>query len=207
MSAAVAQRLSIDAEPKFLKLRELLIYLLMVALLILVGFATHILFRYAIPQPNLASLGNLTDFPVSAEPYRVVNEKIDVYLINTGEEWLAFDPRTPATEQCRVLWVPATRRFEDPCSGSKFARNGGYLEGPAWGHLARYTVQVTENGKLSIDLTAPLIDSQAEFVQRCLVAQHSDAEPVLNRIWGDESDEQRCENFWQAMSHRNISHS
>jgi cytochrome b6-f complex iron-sulfur subunit len=199
MNAAVAQELRSDVDPKNLKLREILSYLLMIVLLLLVGFATRMLFQYIIPEPTLVVLGSLIDFPVSAEPYHVVNEKADVYLFNTGEEWLALDLRTPHTEQCRVRWVSPNLRFEDPCSGSKFARNGGYLEGPAWGHLDRYAVQVTKNGNLSINLTAPLVDSQVEFVQRCLDALHSDAEPALNRIWPDASEQQSCVSFWQIV--------
>jgi hypothetical protein len=69
-----------------------------------------------------------------------------------------------------VRWISASQRFEDPCSGSKFAINGGYLEGPAWSHLIRYPVQI-EGDTLSIDLSRQLEETKIEFSERCFQAQ------------------------------------
>lgn len=185
-----------------LKLRELCIYLLLIALFTFLGALIWIGFRYSTPQSKLVLLGNLADFPPNTEPYRVVNEAANVYVVNLGEQLLALDPYTPQSQRCRVLWVAPNHRFEDPCSGAKFALNGGYLEGPAWGHLARYAIQNFGDGKLSVDLTTAIVETKTEFIQRCLIAQQDNAlRSAENRLWGEESDEDFCAHFWDAASH------
>lgn len=44
---------------------------------------------------------------------------------------------------CLPPWIPANDRFECPCHGSKFARDGGYIEGPAPRALDRFVTTVT----------------------------------------------------------------
>ena len=47
---------------------------------------------------------------------------------------------------CLYKWVDANKRFECPCHGSKFTREGDYLEGPAPRSLDQFVVEVTQNG-------------------------------------------------------------
>ncbi len=42
---------------------------------------------------------------------------------------------------CLYQWQPVTGRFECPCHGSKYQRNGTYIEGPAPRSLDRMVVQ------------------------------------------------------------------
>jgi len=44
---------------------------------------------------------------------------------------------------CLPPWIPANDRFECPCHGSKFERNGAYIEGPAPRSLDRFVTTVT----------------------------------------------------------------
>lgn len=47
---------------------------------------------------------------------------------------------------CLYKWVEANGRFECPCHGSKFTREGEYIEGPAPRSLDQFVVEVQENG-------------------------------------------------------------
>ncbi len=47
---------------------------------------------------------------------------------------------------CLYKWVEANRRFECPCHGSKFTREGEYIEGPAPRSLDQFVVEIQEGG-------------------------------------------------------------
>ncbi len=47
---------------------------------------------------------------------------------------------------CLYKWVEANRRFECPCHGSKFTREGIYIEGPAPRGLDQFVVELQDNG-------------------------------------------------------------
>ncbi len=47
---------------------------------------------------------------------------------------------------CLYKWVEANRRFECPCHGSKFTREGEYIEGPAPRGLDQFVVEIQEGG-------------------------------------------------------------
>jgi cytochrome b6-f complex iron-sulfur subunit len=42
--------------------------------------------------------------------------------------------------------VPSADRFECPCHGSKFTKEGDWIEGPAPRHLDRFVVQAVDGG-------------------------------------------------------------
>jgi hypothetical protein len=154
-------------------------------LTMLVGFVLLLLGiggRYAMPSPQLVIVGRQQDLARQLQPIAVSSPGpvADFFLVREDGEWQALDAQTPYPTRCKVLWVADNRRFEDPCSGSKFARNGGYLEGPANGHMRQYPVHVQADDRVVVDLSQPLVETQASFVQRCLVARQSDAAPVLN---------------------------
>lgn len=45
---------------------------------------------------------------------------------------------------CLYKWVPANTRFECPCHGSKYQRDGTWIEGPAPRSLDRFVVKVVD---------------------------------------------------------------
>ncbi len=47
---------------------------------------------------------------------------------------------------CLYKWVEANRRFECPCHGSKFTREGEYIEGPAPRGLDQFVIELQDNG-------------------------------------------------------------
>ncbi len=50
---------------------------------------------------------------------------------------------------CLYKWVPANDRFECPCHGSKYEKDGAWIEGPAPRSLDRFVVRVLDgNGNV-----------------------------------------------------------
>ena len=69
---------------------------------------------------------------------------------------------------CLYKWEQANNRFECPCHGSKFTREGFYIEGPAPRSLDTFLVTI-EEGEVAVDtgnkeLGAPAADSPARVV-------------------------------------------
>lgn len=49
---------------------------------------------------------------------------------------------------CLYKWEPSNNRFECPCHGSKFSREGHYIEGPAPRSLDQFVVKVVDGGSV-----------------------------------------------------------
>ena len=69
---------------------------------------------------------------------------------------------------CLYKWEQANNRFECPCHGSKFTREGLYIEGPAPRSLDTFLVAV-EGGEVAVDtgkkeLGGPAADSPARAI-------------------------------------------
>src|SRR5574341_2155488 len=65
------------------------------------------------------------------------------WLINTDDGLLAIY-KVCTHLGCLYKWVPSNTRFECPCHGSKFSREGVYIEGPAPRNLDRMVVRVLD---------------------------------------------------------------
>jgi cytochrome b6-f complex iron-sulfur subunit len=56
---------------------------------------------------------------------------------------------------CLYAWQPVTNRFECPCHGSKYQKDGTYIEGPAPRSLDRFVIRFTDaNGKVLAETDA-----------------------------------------------------
>jgi hypothetical protein len=55
---------------------------------------------------------------------------------------------------CRAVWMGITRRFVDPCHGSEYTQTGKHLRGPAPRDLDRFTIVVTANGDVLVDVSS-----------------------------------------------------
>lgn len=71
----------------------------------------------------------------------------------TGKFWLVNTDNGPLALYmvcthlgCLYKWEPSNNRFECPCHGSKFSREGHYIEGPAPRSLDQFLVKVVEGG-------------------------------------------------------------
>ena len=70
---------------------------------------------------------------------------------------------------CLYKWAQSNNRFECPCHGSKFSREGFYIEGPAPRSLDTFLV-AEEAGVVTVDtgkktLGQPSADSPARAVK------------------------------------------
>ncbi len=74
------------------------------------------------------------------------------------------DPHGPYGSGCqdpRVRYDAASRHFIDPCGGSTYDRDGGYVRGPSPRSLDRFPARVTA-GQVEIDV-GELITGKAHF--------------------------------------------
>lgn len=65
------------------------------------------------------------------------------WLVNTDAGVLALY-KVCVHLGCLYKWVPNNNRFECPCHGSKYQRDGTYIEGPAPRSLDRFIVDVVD---------------------------------------------------------------
>jgi cytochrome b6-f complex iron-sulfur subunit len=96
--------------------------------------------------------GKVNDFKVGEVIY-FRKEKALVQRLEGG--FLAFSTVCPHL-RCVVNWNDLQKRFECPCHGAKFNRNGEVLEGPPPRPLDLYKLRIVEE-KLVID-TAGIIE-------------------------------------------------
>jgi cytochrome b6-f complex iron-sulfur subunit len=66
------------------------------------------------------------------------------WLVNTGTGILAIY-KVCTHLGCLYKWVPSNNRFECPCHGSKYQRDGTWIEGPAPRTLDRFVVQAVDS--------------------------------------------------------------
>jgi cytochrome b6-f complex iron-sulfur subunit len=71
------------------------------------------------------------------------------YLVNVEGEVVAFS-EVCTHLGCRVPYIDETDRFECPCHGSKFTREGYYIEGPAPRGMDEYATEIVD-GVIEID--------------------------------------------------------
>ncbi len=66
------------------------------------------------------------------------------YLVKVEDEVLAFS-EVCTHLGCRVPYIDENTRFECPCHGSKFTREGDYIEGPAPRGMDEYATEVVDD--------------------------------------------------------------
>lgn len=90
------------------------------------------------------------------------------WLVNTAEEGPLALYMVCTHLGCLYKWEQANNRFECPCHGSKFTREGYYIEGPAPRSLDRFEITV-EDGEILVNtgrriLGAPATESPARMI-------------------------------------------
>ncbi len=140
--------------------REFLSYAqLLVGLLLLVAFAAVII-QFVTPRPEWVDLGSIdelqSDVPMARTITRGDGTGLFVWVVHADGKWFAFDAHVPFGSRCRYQWQPVVGRFEDPCSGARFARTGEYLDiythlrGTAVQNLDQYVVNIRDQ-HVSVD--------------------------------------------------------
>ncbi len=85
------------------------------------------------------------------------------YLVKVEDEVLALS-EVCSHLGCRVPYIDENTRFECPCHGSKFTREGDYIEGPAPRGMDEYATEVID-GIIVID-TSDVISGPAPGSER-----------------------------------------
>ncbi len=85
------------------------------------------------------------------------------YLVKVEDEVLALS-EVCSHLGCRVPYIDENTRFECPCHGSKFTREGDYIEGPAPRGMDEYATEVID-GVIVID-TSDVISGPAPGSER-----------------------------------------
>lgn len=74
---------------------------------------------------------------------------------STGKFWLINTDDGPRALYmvcthlgCLYKWEPSANRFECPCHGSKFSREGHYIKGPAPRSLDQFLIEVVQEGSV-----------------------------------------------------------
>lgn len=82
------------------------------------------------------------------------------WLVNTVDEGPKALYMVCTHLGCLYKWVQANNRFECPCHGSKFSREGFYIEGPASRSLDTFVITV-ENGNVAVNTGKKILGSPA----------------------------------------------
>lgn len=133
--------------------REFLVYSLAAGLGVL-GLGTGVLmFQYMYPRFREGEFGGVFRIPegelpgTDAPPVGYVDGKF--WLVNTADTGPKAIYMVCTHLGCLYKWVGENNRFECPCHGSKFTREGLYIEGPAPRSLDSFETTV-ENGEIMV---------------------------------------------------------
>ncbi len=113
------------------------------------GLAT---FKFMYPRFRAGEFGG--EFPLGPAASLPSDPKHVPIGNPTGKFWLVNTEKGPKALYmvcthlgCLYKWEPARTRFECPCHGSKFTREGYYIEGPAPRSLDQFVIEVRQGGE------------------------------------------------------------
>ena len=155
--------------------REFLNYAFLASLgifFVALGGAT---FMFALPRFGAGEFGGIFDLgqagnvvpPTDAAPAN--NTPARSWISNSDQGVVALY-NVCVHLGCLYGWQPVTTRFECPCHGSKYQKNGTYIEGPAPRSLDRFVIQFKDaDGNVLAETNAagdplPIPDPNANLV-------------------------------------------
>lgn len=116
------------------------------------GSVTAMELQTTFSDPDPPAIGSATPGVITRLP-RADISPVRIFLVrDDGGKFLALYARDPF-RGCRIEWLQAAQRFEDPCFGSKYSKAGQWLEGPSQRGLDRFGVSTTGDGKVVVDVT------------------------------------------------------
>jgi cytochrome b6-f complex iron-sulfur subunit len=145
-------------DKKTISRRKLLIYAWIGAAAVVIGELIVGTFAFLWPRKTqgkgekLFIAGKVNDFKVGEVVYF---RKEKTFILRLEGGFMAFSAICPHLS-CMVNWNETLKKFECPCHGAKFDRNGEVLKGPPPRPLDLYKLLIVEE-KLVID-TAGLIE-------------------------------------------------
>lgn len=140
-------------------------------LILLLSASVVVSYSYIIPRPQWVNLGNASQFS-AARPTRVAFNPVNVWVVNTGEEFVVLHSVPNDTSRCRINWEEERQRIADPCRGTVYTNTGMYIEGPPPERGSdRYSVRIDARGDLYIELSKPILGLSFEQMKDACMAQ------------------------------------
>ena len=97
-------------------------------------------------QSSVIKIGPPGEFPVSAEPQRVPGQNLFILHDNNG-----FASVAAVCSHLGCIVAPGPEGFDCPCHGSRFARDGRVVRGPAPSPLQWFEMSLSPDGQIVID--------------------------------------------------------
>ncbi len=124
----------VEEQPLEVNRREFLNYAWGASMVLFMGAAGIATYLYALPRFKEGEFGGTFTVSVAAVPAEEAppadNPEGRFWLSNTQEGVSALH-KVCTHLGCLYKWVETNDRFECPCHGSKFEKDGEYIEGPA----------------------------------------------------------------------------
>lgn len=133
--------------PRPMNRREFMFYIWGASMALTLAGSAGVVLWFAYPRFREGEFGGLFSVSVSAVPPQgnapAENPQGRFWLVNTDSGVLALY-KVCTHLGCLYKWVPSNDRFECPCHGSKFRRDGEWIEGPAPRNLDRFVIQAVD---------------------------------------------------------------
>jgi cytochrome b6-f complex iron-sulfur subunit len=115
--------------------------------------ATIVTIKYLSPNvlfepPTRFRVGTPDDFPVNSVTY-FQDQK--VYIVRNREGGFFAETAVCTHLGCITKWNPEADQIQCPCHGSKFARDGNVVHGPAPRPLPHFALRLMPDGTLLVD--------------------------------------------------------
>ena len=128
--------------------REFLYYIWGASMALLLGQATAGLIWFSLPRFKEGTFGGVFDFAVTKFPETPgappASEPAGRFHVIHAEDDSIVTLYGVCTHLgCLPKWVATNNRFECPCHGSKYQKDGHYIEGPAPRSLDRFLTTIT----------------------------------------------------------------
>jgi hypothetical protein len=115
------------------------------------GSVTALELATTFSDPDPPAIGSATPGVITRLP-RMDISPVPIFLVrDDAGPFTALYARDPF-RGCRVEWIPAGQRFEDPCFGNKYSKAGEWLEGPSPRGLDQFGVSVTAADDVVVDI-------------------------------------------------------
>ncbi len=150
--------------PAPLNRREFMFYTWAASLALALAGSGGALLWFAYPRFRAGEFGGV--FTVAADSLPTTgtapqeNAQGRFWLVNLGGGVLALY-KVCTHLGCLYKWVPTNDRFECPCHGSKFEKEGDWIEGPAPRDLDRFVIRALDENGLVLTET-PVGDANAD---------------------------------------------
>jgi cytochrome b6-f complex iron-sulfur subunit len=126
--------------------REFLYYIWGASMALLLGEATAGILWFSLPRFKEGTFGGVFNYPADKVPTASsppVNVPEGRYWVSNVEGAGLVVLYGVCTHRCLPKWVDNNNRFECPCHGSKYQKDGHYIEGPAPRSLDRFSTTIT----------------------------------------------------------------